>query len=205
METFILALAGYFIGSIPVAYLLTKKRHGIDLRKKGSGNIGARNAYEVTGNKRTGFAVLLLDMHKGIIPLVILSKLGLCEAIPFVAVTIIFGHCYPVWLKFHGGRGLATGAAIALLMSPAILLCWIVIYLLSGFIKKQVHIQSVIATIGCIVFALFAYGSPYLFYAKYVCVTDDRSLLYPLLAMLLIILSSHIQPVYQLFKEGNHD
>src|SRR5438876_842163 len=115
METFLFAFAGYLIGSIPVAFLITRKRHDIDLRHEGSGNIGARNAFEVTGNKRTGFAVLIIDMHKGIIPLVILSKLQYCDVIPIVAVTIILGHCYPLWLKFHGGRGLATAAAIAIL------------------------------------------------------------------------------------------
>src|SRR5438046_2843322 len=106
METFLFALAGYFIGSIPVAYLLAKKRHDIDLRREGSGNIGARNVFEVTGNKRIGFAVLLLDMLKGIIPLLILNELDYCSMIPIAAVTIILGHCYPLWLKFHGGRGL---------------------------------------------------------------------------------------------------
>ena len=201
METVLFALAGYLIGSIPVAYLIAKHRHGIDLRNNGSGNIGARNAFEVTGNKRTGFAVLVLDMHKGIIPIVILSKLGYCEAIPIVAITIIIGHCYPIWLKFHGGRGLATGGAIALLMSPDILLCWIIVYLLSGLIKKQVHIQAVVAMIGCVVFELIAYGSPYFFNTRFVCVTDKVMLHYSVLGILFIILSRHIQPVFDLIKK----
>src|SRR5436305_14159956 len=119
METFLFAVAGYLIGSIPVAYLFGKRRHGLDLRQHGSRNIGVRNIYDVTGNKRAAFAVLVLDMHKGIIPLVIMSKTGYCEPISITAAAIVLGHCYPLWLKFQGGRGLATAAAISLLLSPA--------------------------------------------------------------------------------------
>lgn len=200
MEIFLFAVAGYLIGSIPVAYLLVRKKHGVDLRRKGSGNIGARNAFEVTANKRLGFTVLILDMHKGVIPLVILSKIGYCEIIPVVAVTIILGHCYPVWLKFHGGRGLATGAAIALLISPDILVCWISIYFLTSFIKKQVHTQSLIAILGCIVFELAAFGSPLFFNFRFLCIGSKLMLHYSMLVMLLIILSRHIQPVYELVR-----
>lgn len=200
MGTFFFALFGYLIGSIPVAYLLVQKKYDVDLRHKGSGNIGARNAFEVTDNKRLGFTVLVLDMHKGIIPLVILSKIGYCEIIPIVAVTIILGHCYPVWLKFHGGRGLATSAAIALLISPDILVCWIILYFISGVFKKDVHIQSLIAITGCIVFELAAYGSPLFFNFRFLCIGSKLTLHYSMLAMLLIILSRHIQPVYKLLR-----
>ncbi len=200
METFFFAVAGYLIGSIPVAYLLVRKKHGIDLRHNGSGNIGARNAFEVTDNKRLGFTVLILDMHKGIIPLVILSKIGYCEIIPFVAVTIILGHCYPIWLKFHGGRGLATAAAIALLIAPEILLCWIIVYFITGVFKKHIHIQSLVAILGCIIFELAAYGSPFFFNFRFLCIGSKLILHYSMLVMLLIILSRHIQPVYELLR-----
>jgi glycerol-3-phosphate acyltransferase PlsY len=201
METFVFAVGGYFIGSVPVAYLLARKRHGVDLRREGSGNIGARNAFEVTANKRLGFAVLILDMLKGIIPLVILEKLGYCEITPIVAVTIILGHCYPIWLKFHGGRGLATGAAISLLLSPDILLCWIIVYILSGLFKRQVHIQSFVAILGCIIFELVAYHSLWFFHSRFFCTGNKLELHYSILAILAIILSRHIQPVYELFQK----
>jgi acyl-phosphate glycerol 3-phosphate acyltransferase len=199
METFLLAAAGYFIGSIPVAYLLAKKRHGIDLRTSGSRNIGARNAYEATGNKRIGFAVLVLDMHKGIIPLVILDKFGFCDAIPIVAITIIFGHCYPIWLKFHGGRGLATAAAIAILISPVLLLLWIVLYLFMGILKSQVHFQAFFATAGCLFFELVAQGNSFVGRGGILC--SDDHLHISIIIILLIILSRHIEPVYALLKK----
>jgi glycerol-3-phosphate acyltransferase PlsY len=201
METFLFALAGYLIGSIPVAYLLTRKQFNIDLRNEGSRNIGARNAFEVTGNKRLGFAVLLLDMHKGIIPLVILSKLGYCEMIPVVAITIILGHCYPVWLKFHGGRGLATSAAIALLISPIIFLCWIIVYFLSGLFKKQIHLQSVTSILGCIIFEFASYSSPLFSHNRFICIESTQNFHFSILIILVIILSRHIHPVYEFFQK----
>jgi glycerol-3-phosphate acyltransferase PlsY len=200
MQTFLFALAGYFIGSIPVAFLLARKRHGVDLRKEGSGNIGARNAFEVTANKRTGFAVLILDIHKGIIPLVILSKLGYCDVIPIVAATIILGHCYSIWLKFRGGRGLATASAIALLLSPAILLAWIVLYFLVGIIRSQVHIQALIATAGCILFEIF--GNTNLFFGSGRLLCSGDHLHEAMIIILLIILSRHIEPAYTVLKRS---
>ncbi|MFI5264671.1 MAG: glycerol-3-phosphate acyltransferase [Candidatus Kapaibacterium sp.] len=202
METFLFALGGYLVGSIPVAYLLTRKRNGIDLRKEGSGNIGARNAYEVTGNKRLGVVVLLLDMHKGIIPLVILSKIGFCGMIPYVAVTIVLGHCYPIWLKFHGGRGLATGAAIAILVSPVTFICWILVYFLSGLLKKQVQLQSLLATITSILFVLVTNNSPSVYTRRFICLEDEYVFQFSAIAILCIILSRHVQPVYELFRRA---
>jgi glycerol-3-phosphate acyltransferase PlsY len=202
METFLFATGGYFIGSVPVAYLITRKRHGADLRIEGSRNIGARNAFEVTGNKRIGFAVLALDMLKGIIPLVILSSLGYCDAIPVVSVTIVLGHCYSVWLKFHGGRGLATGGAIMLLISPDILLCWIIMYLFGGFIKKQVHAQAFFATMVTILFELIAFRSLWFFNFRFVCIGDKLALHYSTLAILSLILSRHFQPMYAILRRS---
>jgi len=200
MQTFLFALAGYLIGSIPVAYLITHRRHGIDLRQTGSRNIGARNAFEATGNKCTGFAVLVLDMHKGIIPLVILAKLEYCDMIPIAAAAIILGHCYPIWLKFHGGRGLATASAIALLVSPAILLVWIVVYLVTGIIKSQVHIQAFIATFGALLFELFTDTNNFFGKGGMLCVGDH--LHEAMIIILLIILSRHIEPMYKQLKHS---
>ena len=200
METFLFALGGYLIGSIPVAYLLARKRHGIDLRREGSRNIGARNAFEVTGNKRIGFAVLVLDMHKGIIPLAILNGLGYCDAIPVAAVTIVLGHCYPVWLKFHGGRGLATGGAIMLLISPVILLAWIVLYGLAGILRSQVHLQALAATLGCFFFELIAGGDLLSGKARIVCTGSHSH--ETILVILAIVLSRHIEPVYTLLRKA---
>jgi glycerol-3-phosphate acyltransferase PlsY len=204
METFLYGLAGYLIGSIPVAYILAKKKQGIDLRNFGSGNIGARNAYEVTGNKRIGFSVLVLDMHKAIIPLVILDKMGKSEMIPVAAVTIILGHCYPVWLKFRGGRGLATAAAIALLLSPVILLLWLILYFLTGVIKSKVHIQAFVATLGVLVIELFG-GVSTSFRNGALLWLPDAHIQEALICVLIIILSRHILPVYSVFFSKRYD
>ncbi|MFI5263029.1 MAG: glycerol-3-phosphate acyltransferase [Candidatus Kapaibacterium sp.] len=203
METFLFALCGYLIGSVPVAYLLARKRNGIDLRKEGSGNVGARNAYEVTGNKGLGFTVLLFDMLKGILPLIIVAGSGYCKMLPVVAVTIVLGHCYPVWLKFHGGRGLATGAAIAALIAPDSIACWVVVYLLSGFIRKQVHLQTLIATLICLIFTFVGYDSVHFFNIRFICQGDKYLFQYSIVGILCIILSRHVQPVYELLIKKN--
>jgi len=201
MESLLFATAGYLIGSIPSAFLFVQKEYGVDLRRKGSGNIGARNAYEVTRNKRLGFTVLILDMLKGAVPLLVLSRAGYCEVTAVVAVSIVFGHCYPVWLNFHGGRGGAAGAAIALLSSPDTLVCWIVLYLAAGFVKKQIHIQSAVALSGCIIFVLAANNNPLFFNFRFICPGNKHAFYLSTLIILFLILLRLIQPIYALFRK----
>lgn len=201
METFLFCIAAYLIGSIPVAYLVVQKKHRRDLRTEGSKNIGSRNAFEVTGDKQTGYLILILDMLKGAVPLFILSISGYCLIIPFAAVTIVLGHCYPIWLRFHGGRGLATAAAITLLMSPDILLCWLILYFVCGFIKKQVHIQAFTAIIGTMLFELLAYKSPLFFNTHFICIGNNELLHYSMLGILFIAMTRHIHPLYELIHK----
>ncbi|MEP7235535.1 MAG: glycerol-3-phosphate 1-O-acyltransferase PlsY [Ignavibacteriota bacterium] len=203
METFLFAIIGYLLGSIPFAYLIVRTYHRVDLRSEGSKNIGARNAFEVTANKKLGFSVLILDLLKGIIPLILLSELGFCAETPLVAAMIVLGHCFPVWLRFHGGRGLATGAGIALLISPDSLLCWLLIYFLMGIVRKQVHIQSLVATLATLIFAVTAYSSPLFFKFRFICQGDKYLFQVSIIAILCIILVKHIEPVYRLITKPN--
>ncbi|MEI8133504.1 MAG: glycerol-3-phosphate acyltransferase [bacterium] len=201
MELALILIACYLIGSIPVAYLITKKRAGIDLRSSGSRNIGARNAYETTGNKRLGFVILVLDMHKAIILLVILSRIGYSDAVGIAAVAIMLGHCYPIFLKFHGGRGLATAAAISLMFNPIFMAIWFAGYFITGIFQKQVHIQSVVATVCCLVVELlklsdFGFGREGI-----IEVVGDLHIAWILI--FLIILSRHIQPFTSHLKIKN--
>jgi glycerol-3-phosphate acyltransferase PlsY len=119
--------------------------------------------------------------------------------IPIVAAAIVLGHCYPVWLKFHGGRGLATSAAIALLISPVILLIWIILYFLTGILKSQVHIQALVATFGCLLFELF--GDTNILFGNGGIICSGAYLHEAMIAILLIILSRHIEPVYSLIRK----
>ncbi len=157
MEIALAIFAAYLIGSIPNAYLVTRKFAGRDLRLEGSRNIGARNAWEVTSNKSIGDAVLLLDLLKGAIPVVILVAIDRTDLIPYAGAAAVVGHCYPVWLRFHGGRGLATTAGVGLIVSPISVFAWLLFYSLSSLVRKNVHVQSLIATFGAAVLELILY------------------------------------------------
>ena len=109
---FVIFFISYLIGSIPVAFLFTKRTANIDIREKGSGNVGAFNVYAVTQSKSTGIIVGILDGVKGLIA-VGFVYLFFEYTIWLTAIALfsaILGHNYPVWLKFKGGRGLATTA-----------------------------------------------------------------------------------------------
>ena len=106
------ALLGYLIGSIPFGLLLTRAAGMGDVRKIGSGNIGATNVLR-TGNKGLAAGTLLLDLLKGLAPVLIASRLGGEVAAAFAAGAAVLGHCFPVWLGFKGGKGVATNAGVA--------------------------------------------------------------------------------------------
>jgi glycerol-3-phosphate acyltransferase PlsY len=200
--TFVI-LISYFIGSIPTAFIAAKFFGGYDLRKEGSRNIGARNAYEVTNNRSVGITVLVLDVLKGLLPVLILLFIDFSGAIPFASAALILGHCYPLWLKFQGGRGLATTAGVLLLVCPVLIPIWLAAYFVSGFVKKNVHLQTVIAV-------TVAAAAELIFFPDIVNIASIASaswsaevLLrwqYSITMVFLIILSRHIEPLRTLNK-----
>ncbi|KIH77533.1 acyl-phosphate glycerol-3-phosphate acyltransferase [Geoalkalibacter ferrihydriticus] len=120
MSGFILMLAAaYFIGAIPCGLVLTRLAGLGDIRNVGSGNIGATNVYRV-GGRRLGVATLILDAFKGLLP-VLLAVQVFPESlwqVSLVAAAAFLGHCYPVYIGFKGGKGVATGLGIYLVLSP---------------------------------------------------------------------------------------
>jgi len=112
MEPLYAALLGYFFGSIPFGLLLTKAAGVGDVRKIGSGNIGATNVLR-TGNKALAAGTLLLDLLKGFAPVFIAGYLWGEVPMAFSAGAAVLGHCFPVWLGFKGGKGVATNAGVA--------------------------------------------------------------------------------------------
>ncbi|NVJ27356.1 glycerol-3-phosphate acyltransferase [Myxococcus sp. AM011] len=117
--TFALVLLGYLAGSIPFGVLLTRWLRGVDVRQSGSGNIGATNVTRVAG-KKLGALVLVLDAVKGALPVAL--ALRLVPDLPTVHVLVglaaVLGHVYPVWLKLHGGKGVATALGVLLVLAP---------------------------------------------------------------------------------------
>ena len=110
MEYLIIGIISYLMGSIPFGYILTKIFLKQDIREIGSGNIGATNALR-TGNKLIGYSTLILDIAKAIIP-VIYVKIYYPELIYISSLCAFLGHVFPIWLKFKGGKGVATYVGI---------------------------------------------------------------------------------------------
>jgi glycerol-3-phosphate acyltransferase PlsY len=111
MDWLYAALLGYFVGSIPFGLLLAKAAGKGDIRQIGSGNIGATNVLR-TGSKGLAAAVALLDIGKGLAA-VVAAHVWFSEAVSVAALAAVIGHCFPVWLRFRGGKGVATNAGVS--------------------------------------------------------------------------------------------
>jgi acyl phosphate:glycerol-3-phosphate acyltransferase len=142
-------LAGYLVGSIPSAYLVVRKRSGIDIRAVGSGNVGSFNAFVATKSAWTGIVVGLLDGAKGL-AVVLGSTFAWHDFWPtgVALLAAVLGHIYPFWLRFRGGRGLATacGGLFGMGLGYTIAWCitWIVVKL-SGYRLLSANIAAIVA------------------------------------------------------------
>jgi glycerol-3-phosphate acyltransferase PlsY len=142
----ILALIGfaYLLGSIPTGYVLGKLS-GVDVRQIGSGNVGATNVARAVG-KWQGVATLLADAAKGMVPVAIGLWINLQpEAIAALASAAFLGHLYPVFLKFHGGKGVATGFGALLIISPLATFILVGVFVAVAFPTRLVSLSSIIA------------------------------------------------------------
>ena len=137
MDVLLAAALGYLIGSIPFGLLLTRAAGLGDVRNIGSGNIGATNVLR-TGNKRLAAATLLLDLAKGLAPVLIARALFdqpefMPEAafgpVPVAAFAAVLGHCFPVWLRFKGGKGVATNAGVSFGLAWPVGLTYAIVWL----------------------------------------------------------------------------
>jgi len=149
MTIFIIVLISYLMGSIPFGFLLTKIFLKKDIRKIGSGNIGATNALR-TGNKILGYSTLSLDILKAIFP-ILLIKFYFPEYIYVSSLSVFLGHLFPIWLKFKGGKGVATYVGILFCLNFMIgiifALTWFLIYLIFKFSSLSSLIASLIIPI----------------------------------------------------------
>ncbi|SNZ02372.1 glycerol-3-phosphate acyltransferase PlsY [Persephonella hydrogeniphila] len=129
----------YLIASIPFGYIIGKI-FGKDVTKEGSGNIGATNVARTIG-KKAGVLVLTLDMLKGFIPVFLAKNYFFFDDkfVALVAITAVVGHCYSVFMKFKGGKGVATGIGVLLALSPKValivILLWAGIFLTTGYVS----------------------------------------------------------------------
>ncbi len=150
-------LIGYLFGSIPVAYIIVRLSSRRDIRLEGSGNVGALNSFQVTRKKWVGIAVLLFDVCKGAAAVVVASHLEqsgyTIQAL--AGLSAILGHIFNIWLRFHGGRGLATALGVMLLLGWIFPLIWCLLWSVTYTIWRDVHGGNVVATILAPVSMLF--------------------------------------------------
>jgi glycerol-3-phosphate acyltransferase PlsY len=140
---------GYLIGSVPTAYLLVMWKARLDIRGKGSGNVGALNAFEVSGSKLVGALVLLIDLGKGAAAVWLGSRLfGDDIWIRGMAgIGSVVGHNYSFWLRFRGGRGLATAAGVMLGLDWILVVLWCLLWLACFAYPRNVHIANISASL----------------------------------------------------------
>ncbi|HEY5674752.1 MAG TPA: glycerol-3-phosphate 1-O-acyltransferase PlsY [Malonomonas sp.] len=155
MTLFLLLLGAYLIGAIPTGIILTKLAGGEDLRKVGSGNIGATNVYRSAGRK-LGIITLIGDCLKGVIPLLVAINLFNYQgaSLALVALAAFLGHCYPVYLGFKGGKGVATALGVFLVLSPKSILCALALFALILWRKRYISLASILTAAAVPLFVL---------------------------------------------------
>ena len=153
MEFLTIGIISYLMGSIPFGFILTKIFLKKDIREIGSGNIGATNALR-TGNKLIGFSTLLLDVVKAILP-VLYVKINHPELIYIASLCAFLGHVFPVWLKFKGGKGVATYVGILFTINILLGFIFCVSWLLIFLISKYSSLSSLIGSLMIPVYIFF--------------------------------------------------
>jgi len=150
-------VCGYLIGSVPFALLLT--RHwGTDLRHVGSGNLGAANVLRARGTK-AGVLVATLDIAKGAASVAVARMLtGDQVAVAMAGLAAVFGHIYPIWLRFRGGKGVATACGVFAVLTPLAVPPALAAFVVTVWLTKYVSLGSVVASIALPTLA-YAFGT----------------------------------------------
>ena len=148
MTIIVLTIFAYLLGAIPFG-LLVAKLNGIDIRKEGSGNIGATNVLRVVG-KGWGIFTMILDALKGFIPALFFPMLGGVDPVYGVlfGFVAIIGHTFPVYLKFKGGKGVATSAGMLLGVAPVAVGVGLLVFIITVIISRYVSLASILAAIS---------------------------------------------------------
>ena len=142
---FLILFVSYLIGSIPFGFLLTKIFLKKDIREIGSGNIGATNALR-TGNKLIGYSTLALDIGKAVILLFII-KFNFSEYLFISSIAIFLGHVFPIWLKFKGGKGVATYVGILFCINIYLAVIFIIVWFVVFVMSKYSSLASIMASL----------------------------------------------------------
>lgn len=148
MDSVLPILIGYGVGSLPLGYLVASRAKGIDLRRVGSGNVGAANVYRSAG-LAAALIVVLVDVAKGASSVLFAARLATGAADPVAAgVAAVIGHVYPVWLRFHGGKGVATACGVFWMLAPLATAASATVFVLVVWLTRYVSLGSIVATLA---------------------------------------------------------
>ena len=170
MELVLIILVSYLLGSIPFGLILTKIFLKKDIRDIGSGNIGATNVLR-TGNKIIGYLTLSLDILKAVIP-VLYIKFNYPELVYVSSLSVFIGHVFPLWLKFKGGKGVATYVGILFSINYILGFVFVASWLIIFFVLRYSSLGSILATFIIPIFILFNpnYENEYFFIIMFVLI-----------------------------------
>lgn len=155
----LVVLAAYLIGSIPFALILARRWGGADLRRAGSGNLGAANVFRTSG-ATPGILVALLDAAKGAASVLLAQRWSVGAEWPAAAgVAAMLGHVFPVWVGFRGGKGVATAAGAFSVLAPAAALSALGVFATGAWITRYISFASVLAAVALPPIA-YVFGSP---------------------------------------------
>lgn len=170
-------LISYLIGSIPTSYIFGKVLRGIDIRQFGSGNVGATNVYRVVG-KLPGALVLVIDVLKGLLCVTLVASLFLRLGIMMDAeiyrlslgLAAIIGHIWTVFLKFKGGKGVATSAGVLIGIAPKIFVLGLIIWIAVFLWKRYVSLSSISSAVSIpVFFSILSYPASYVIFTSLIC------------------------------------
>jgi len=199
MSNLLWYLLAYLVGGIPFGYIIAKYFAGVDIKKHGSGNIGATNVLRVLKEKdpkkakKLAALTLFLDAFKGAFILLIAKLYGVCDAVLWgMAVLAVIGHCFSPFLKFEGGKGVATTAGVMLVMIPKAAIVGIIVWFIMA---KTIKISSLSSLVGILV-GIF---SAYILYPNI-----DINSYAPLWIIAFVVIYKHKENIYRLLtgQEG---
>lgn len=155
---YLIPVIGYLLGSIPFGFLIVRVSAGADIRRQGSGNIGATNVFRKS--RWAGVGTLLLDGGKGYLAVLIARWMGGDPAWQAIAaLAAILGHVFTVWLRFKGGKGVATGCGAYLAICPAAVVTTLAVFVLTVAVTRYISLASILAT-GAFPLWAYLYGEP---------------------------------------------
>ena len=152
MDIFLIGIISYLMGSVPFGFILTKIFLKKDIREIGSGNIGATNALR-TGNKIVGYSTLILDILKAVTP-VVYVKIFYQDFLYIASLCAFLGHVFPIWLKFKGGKGVATYVGILFAINIYFGIIFTISWFVTFFISKYSSLSSLVGTASIPIYLL---------------------------------------------------